>query len=335
MSSRDDITRTPPRLAYSCQCGWLDLGHMDPTSHRPNEGAQSLWDQVSKKTGSRSKQAPDGFKVIYEQTHAKKKGWFTVRDGFTGTYWVSANLSPADTQSVALAIFMEVSMGFETMQANWFYRQMTDSGFSAEDLVSNLIGFYKALQPSLDVPKLCGVVSPTDSLSVWDDFGSVGTHKNAAFQPLLFPCKACVPAATKPAGSMAGEHKFGGHQVSIADDGKIVVKPGDWLSKYSAAMYKGDTKRFNEFGRLKGGKLEPVADVNKIVAGETLYHVATHELWAKSRPAEKTEAWTADLPTVFQQIKPAIKGRLFRNWTKEDEYTRGEIIEQRYPARWR
>jgi hypothetical protein len=332
MSSKEDITKTPARLAYSCQCGWLDLGHMDPKSHREHEGAQSLWEQVSKKTGQQSKQDARGFKVVYQQTHAK----FAVRDGFTGTYWVSGNLSEPESRSVALAIFMEVSKGFEARQSNWFYKKLTDSGFSAEDLVSNLIGFYKVLQPSLDVPKTCGVVSPADSVAIWEKHGAIGSHKNKTFKPLLFPCTACAPAKTTPAGSMAGEHKFGAYKVTIADDGKIVVSAGDWLSKYSAAMYNGNTQRYNEFGRMKNGKLEPVADVNKIVTGETLYHRPTNEAWTKSQPGpEKTEPWLGDLPAVFQQIVPATKGTLFRDWTIDDESTRAERIEKNYPARWK
>ena len=250
MSKRDDITKVPPRLAYSCRCGWLDLGHMDPTSHRLYEGAQSLWDQITKEAGSRSKKDRNGFKVLYQQTHAMKAG-FTIRDGVSGAYWVKTGLSVAQKKSVALAIFMEVSMRFETMQSNWFYKHVTDSGFSAEDLVSNLIGFYKAIDPLLDVEEICGVVSTQSSLDVWDTYGPIGQYKNRTFQPLFFPCAECECGDSDQALCKAGNQVHGSFRVSVGEDGSIVVKPGDWLSKYSAAMYKGDTKHVNEFGALR------------------------------------------------------------------------------------
>jgi len=82
MSARTDITKTPPRLAYSCECGWLDLGHMDPTSHRPNEGAQSLWDQITKESGQQSKVDPAGYKVVYDDGYVS----WSPRDVFERCY---------------------------------------------------------------------------------------------------------------------------------------------------------------------------------------------------------------------------------------------------------
>jgi hypothetical protein len=324
MSTRSDITNTPPRLAYSCRCGWLDLGHMNPASHRAHEGAQDLWDQVQKETGARSKKDPGGFKVTYQQTHAKKKLGITLRDGVTRQYWVKAGLAPGLKQSVALAIFKEVSIAFETMQSSWFYRNVakTDSGFSAEDLVSNLIGFYKAVNPALDVAKICGVVSTTASLDVWDTYGSVGSHKNKTFQPLFFPCTECQCGKPAQGACKTGAYRNGAYRVSIGEDGKIVVKAGDWLSKYSAAMYGGDVTHVNEFGRLVNGKMEPIADVNRIYAGETIYHIPTYDL--SKNPAQGPSdpiPWTAPLPDEFRTITPLPKGTFFRDWTMDDEYT--------------
>jgi len=70
-----------------------------------------------------------------------------------------------------------------------------------------------------------------------------------------------------------GTHRFGKYSVTLAADGRISVKPGDWLSKYSAALYQGDYTRVHEYGRLQGGQVRPVPDVDKIYAGETLYHL--------------------------------------------------------------
>lgn len=62
-------------------------------------------------------------------------------------------------------------------------------------------------------------------------------------------------------------------------DGAIQVKSGDWLSKYSAAMYD-DFTRVHEFGRMdKFGKLAPIRNVNLIEEGETIYHIPTYKLF--------------------------------------------------------
>lgn len=334
MSTRADIEGDDPRLAYTCRCGWLDLGHMNPASHRPNEGAVSLWDQVRREAGPRSHAAPGGFKVQYQQTHAKRKFGVTVRDGVYRSYWVKAGLSAAEQRAVALAIFMEVSVGFEALQDNWLYRRVTDSGFSAEDLVSNLIGFYAAVDPTLDPRALCGVVSVAASLAVWDAHGPVGQHKNRGFLPLLFPCPECPPKAAAGRAGKADDHRHGPHRVSIGPDGKVVVRPGDWLSGYSAAVHRGDTTRVHEYGRLTGGRMVPIADVNRIAAGETIYHVPTYEQ-SKAAPPPEPAVRTEPLPAEFRTITPIGKGTLFRDWADADERSRGEVIERRYPARWK
>ncbi|WP_282177398.1 hypothetical protein [Vibrio nereis] len=33
-------------LLYTCRAGWLDLGHLDPTSNRKEIGAQNLWNKI-------------------------------------------------------------------------------------------------------------------------------------------------------------------------------------------------------------------------------------------------------------------------------------------------
>ena len=59
-------------------------------------------------------------------------------------------------------------------------------------------------------------------------------------------------------------------------DGAIEVKHGDWLAKYSAAMYN-DFTRIHEFGRMdKSGSVEKILNVNHIFAGEIVYHIPTY-----------------------------------------------------------
>jgi hypothetical protein len=113
---------------------------------------------------------------------------FHLTAGETRKYAVDRVLASEDEQkSIALAIFLDVSMAFEAYQANWFFRHVTDSGYSVEDLVSNLIGFYRAVNPGVDYIAICRPVSKAQALAIWDKYGAVGKTKNKATNPVLFP----------------------------------------------------------------------------------------------------------------------------------------------------
>jgi hypothetical protein len=73
------------------------------------------------------------------------------------------------------------------LQESFPYSLLTDSGYSVEALMSNLLGFYRAASPEPDYIKLCEPVTATEALYVWDTFGAVGSIKNRSFQPYLFP----------------------------------------------------------------------------------------------------------------------------------------------------
>src|SRR5262249_9074852 len=67
------------------------------------------------------------------------------------------------------------------------------------------------------------------------------------------------------------------YRVTMRHDGAIQVRPGDWLSKYSAAIYN-DFTHVHEFARMdKSGSLKPIHNLNLILAGETIYHVPTYQ----------------------------------------------------------
>jgi hypothetical protein len=89
----------------------------------------------------------------------------------------------------------------------------------------------------------------------------------------------------------------GRYHVTIHDDGSINVRHGDWLSKYSAAIYN-DFWHIAEFGRLGKDGLQPIADVNKIFAGETLYHIPTYN--ARKHPGVVLQ------PQPKPQIQPVL-----------------------------
>src|SRR5687768_13917988 len=65
------------------------------------------------------------------------------------------------------------------------------------------------------------------------------------------------------------------YRVEIGTDGAVKVKSGDWLSKYSAAIYN-NYYTINVFYRKnRTGNLERLANPNLIIAGEVLYHLPT------------------------------------------------------------
>ena len=63
----------------------------------------------------------------------------------------------------------------------------------------------------------------------------------------------------------------GGYEVTINGDRSILVRQGDWLSKYSKAIY-GDFDHINNFKRKFGHRYQDIQNVNLIQTGETLYH---------------------------------------------------------------
>ena len=76
------------------------------------------------------------------------------------------------------------------------------------------------------------------------------------------------------------EYRRGRYQVRVEDNGAIKVRSGDWLSKYSAAI-NNNFFSIHEFGRMgRSGQIEPVQNPNLIQAGETLYHIPTHNAFA-------------------------------------------------------
>lgn len=194
MSRFEDIDND--RLIYTCNCGWVDLGHSNPKkTRRPHIGAITLWEDIQKESGTRS-EYDSGFEVVYTQD--MRKAGFSASE--TGHYFLRSNLDLNKKKSIALAIFQEISMKFETMQGSFPYKIFSsDSSFSQEDLVSNLIGFYTAVYPGVDFLKMCEPVSKAASKDVWKKFGSVGSEKNRTFEPSFKMCDDCKGKPTFPA----------------------------------------------------------------------------------------------------------------------------------------
>lgn len=163
-------------LIYTRKCGWIDLGHANPV------GATELWVRVRDETGVQGHRP--GYHVV---RYAQMMGNRWLKVGREKRYAIRKGLNVEQKQSVALSIFLGVSRDFEALQGNWFFRQFTNSGFSAEDLVSNLVGFYRAVHPGTPFVQLCDPMSEDVALGLWDKYGEVGKNKNHSLAPYLYP----------------------------------------------------------------------------------------------------------------------------------------------------
>ncbi|MGB3588330.1 MAG: hypothetical protein WBA23_17400 [Tunicatimonas sp.] len=184
MLKRTDIVDGPNSvfkdygLIYTCLCGWIDLAQARPITIR------NLWSKLVGEAGIRSLKHP-GFKVQYSQPPSRHT------KGATKNYYVRSGLSSAERESVTLAIYMEVAYGFQTVQSEFPYGWTADSGFSAENLVSNIIGFYRAVRPGRDYISMCRPVSKEDALEVWDTQNKVGKKRSRFFGTYIYPSIAC------------------------------------------------------------------------------------------------------------------------------------------------
>ncbi|GAA6167130.1 hypothetical protein [Sessilibacter corallicola] len=114
-----------------------------------------------------------------------RKNLFKV--GILKKYDIKKGLDENQKKSVALSIFLDVSHAFESLQSNWLFRKTTNSGYSAEDLVSNLVGFYRAVHPDKQYISICEPVSKSIALEIWDKYGEVGFNKNYSTVPYIYP----------------------------------------------------------------------------------------------------------------------------------------------------
>lgn len=179
------------RLIYTCNCGWIDLGHANST------GPKKLITDVRAAAAS-----PNGGIVNYTQN----PGVPGINMG--GNYFVRSGLTPAEQDSAALGIFQRVTHSTEGFQeaGSWF----TSSGYSQEDLVSNLIGFHAAAKGTTTeemIKKHCGkILSKAEAEEVWKQTGAVGDNKNRRWTPVLHKCAACAQACP---GDRAFPSEFG------------------------------------------------------------------------------------------------------------------------------
>ena len=203
MSVRSDIMQNKRgwrRLSYTRRCGWVDWGHAQPGA------ASILKRQVAAEQADwvflRDISITLAGQPAYVLNFGEEMGKFGLVVSNVAHFVVRKELTPAERWGVALAIFEEASVSFETMQASPPFSWTSDSGFSGEDLVSDLIGFYGVYRRLSDAQMrvIAGEVSIKESLRIWDEQlpNGIGGLKNHRFAPVLFPTTEGVdgPGAT-------------------------------------------------------------------------------------------------------------------------------------------
>lgn len=203
MSNRKDITdgafATTKKngLIYTEELGWVDLGHAQGNDARR---LKSKLDQEWHSTYY--KEFNDWyFPVSYNQEMIARKNILGMDLSFqTGVFtkiMVRSCLSPFMKARVALTLMYGTAKRFEAWQNSLLFRWYSDSGFSAEDLLSDLVGFYRVFGSGPDPLWLAKPVSYQTAIQIWDASGSPGKFKNRKFAPYLFqkkvPFKYGVP----------------------------------------------------------------------------------------------------------------------------------------------
>jgi hypothetical protein len=114
-------------------------------------------------------------------------------------------------------------------------------------------------------------------------------------------------------------YRNGRYSVDVGLDGTIKVRAGDWLSKYSAAMFN-TFWRVHEFGRMGRFGVEPIKDINLIYAGETIYHIPTY---LKARPPGRP---VPPPPPPLPPVPDSVKKEIIKSTLASDFHLRGDHL---------
>ncbi|AIR60960.1 hypothetical protein LH23_09905 [Cedecea neteri] len=180
MSKRSDIKggaridEVTYGLVYTEVLGWVDLGHAQGTDIR----------KLLSDIDSGERLGKEYYDVSYSQSMTSPGR--LIKMGKFIKWRIKRGRTLLERRSIALAMMMSLARKFEGLQASFPVSLVTDSGFSGEDLVSDLLGFYRVV--SIREPfRMLRVVSREKALKRWDHYGKIGGWKNESFRPLLFP----------------------------------------------------------------------------------------------------------------------------------------------------
>lgn len=186
-----DAAHTNYGLVYTEVLGWVDLGHAQGEDIR----------ELMNKINYGEAMGVARYDITYSQSMVDP--WKTLRMGKFIKWRIRTGRPYQERQSIALAMMMTLARRFEAMQNTFPINLVTDSGFSGEDLCSDLLGFYRVMSIRNPFP-LLRPVSKEEALKRWDYYGKIGSWKNETFQPLLFPDPERFPRARPHLGQLPG-----------------------------------------------------------------------------------------------------------------------------------
>ena len=176
-------------LVYTEVLGWIDLGHAQGTD------IHALLNKLARGVLSGHKY----YDVTYSQ--GMRDPFNLIRSGKMITWRIRRGRPFWEQKSIALTMMMTLARKFEAFQGTFPINFVTDSGYSGEDLVSDLLGFYRAVSIQNPFPML-RPVSKVEALRRWDHYGKIGAWKNEEFKPLLFPDPKKFPYARPRKGML-------------------------------------------------------------------------------------------------------------------------------------
>ena len=163
-------------LVYTEVLGWIDMGHargddIAVLKRQFHEGESS---------------GKDYYTVVYRQEMGFTKFSSKISIGKFAKWKIKRGRSNDDINKIMLSMMMNTALSFEKFQSLRPFSWYTDSGFSGEDLVSDLFGFYRFLTPG-DYSYKLKPVSYAAAIRRWDYYGPIGSHKKKNFRPMLYP----------------------------------------------------------------------------------------------------------------------------------------------------
>jgi len=176
---------------YSCNCGWLDWSHIGRGNALKTSTAMNIYQKVQAASTIvtvrflfwqyRAFAGPNSFRVMMQEGNR----FIQMAPAF-GLVLVESGLDTRQQKEVALGIFKELSWKFEKEQGNWLHNLIGkgSSSFSEEDLPSNIISFYMAVEGYSEeqIRTWCKVLDKSTSLKI---FAQYEFRQHKSFEPRL------------------------------------------------------------------------------------------------------------------------------------------------------
>ncbi|QTF06610.1 hypothetical protein HC231_00675 [Brenneria izadpanahii] len=163
-------------IVYTEVLGWVDMGHARGSDVDSLKSQFTLGEHSDKPF----------YTVMYKQDMHLTKFSSQFGVGKFSRWEIKRGRNSEDINRIMLAMMINTASQFERLQSLRGFSWYTDSGFSGEDLVSDLFGFYRAIIPGRYGYRL-KPVSYEAAVRRWDYYGAIGAYKNKGFRPIIFP----------------------------------------------------------------------------------------------------------------------------------------------------